>query len=73
MKRFKTLRTFLYHAHGFAISGMISSPSRTSSQLRPWRHCLPPAASPKPTVTDFRYKDIVSFKRAYTRITGMPQ
>ena len=72
MKRFKTPRAFLYQAHGFAISGMIT---------KPFQDFIPTQASATlPTTgglaeaeqTDYRYKDIVSFKRAYTRITGMP-
>ena len=56
MKRFKTPRAFLYQAHGFAISGMITKPSRLiptqASATLPTTGGLAEAEQ-----TDYRYKE----------------
>jgi hypothetical protein len=72
MKRFKTSRAFLYHAHGFAISGMITKPFQDFIPTQAGATLPTTGGLAETTVNDYAYKDIVSFKRAYTRITGMP-
>jgi hypothetical protein len=71
MKRFKTPRAFLYHAHGFAISGMITKPYQELIPTEAMATLPTTGGLAKATKEDYRYKDIVSFKSAETVITGI--
>ena len=71
MKRFKTPRAFLYHAHGFAISGMITKPFQDFIPTQAMATLPTTGGLAEATNEDYRYKDIVSFKSAETVITGI--
>ncbi len=67
----KTLRTFLYHAHGFAISGVIFRPKEEHIPTQGMATLATTGGSAKAPVNQpFAYENIVSFKRSDTVITG---
>lgn len=71
MKSPKTLRTFLYHAHGFAISGVIFRPKEEHIPTQGMATLATTGGSAKAPVNQpFAYENIVSFKRSDTVITG---
>ena len=71
MKRFKTPRAFLYHAHGFAISGMITKPYQAMIPTQAMATLPTTGGFAEATSPPYTFKDIVSFKGAKTVITGM--
>ncbi|HLH08964.1 MAG TPA: hypothetical protein VKW78_17115 [Terriglobales bacterium] len=67
----KTPRTFLYQAHGFAISGVIFRPDEEHIPTQGMATLATTGGTATATVDEpFSYKDIVSFKRSDTVITG---
>jgi hypothetical protein len=66
----KTPRAFLYHAHGFAISGMITKPYQDFIPTQAMATLPTTGGLAEVTAPRFAYKDIVSFDGAKTVITG---
>jgi hypothetical protein len=71
MKPPKTPRTFVYHAHGFAVSGMIKSPYRKLIPTQAMATLPTSGGHAEVTVPGFSHEDIVSFDGAHTLITGL--
>jgi hypothetical protein len=66
----KTPRAFLYHAHGFAISGVIKSPKEEHIPTQAMATLATTGGTARSVQDRFSFKDIVSFDRAETVIIG---
>jgi hypothetical protein len=71
MKSQKTPRAFLYHAHGFAISGIITSPYQEHIPTQAMATLATTGGTARSVQDRFEFKDVVSFDRAETVITGV--
>jgi hypothetical protein len=67
----KTPRTFLYHAHGFAISGVIFRNKKEEHiPTQAMATLATTGGHAESAMSEFNYEDIVSFERAETKIKG---
>lgn len=70
MKTPRTPRTFLYHAHAFAISGMMRYPFHAPIPTQAMVTLPTIGGHAEALVENFSFHDIVSFKKAYTQVVG---
>jgi hypothetical protein len=63
-------RTYLYNAHGYALSGRIDRPFQELIEVQAGMSLPTGGGHGSVRAENFRFKEIVSFKAAYTQVSG---
>lgn len=70
MPRDSAHKTFLYHAHGHALSGLITRPINHVIEVQAGMSLPTIGGHGNSAASNFRFQEMISFRNAYTHVSG---